>query len=355
MPYLPVVMPIPDASRRRARAFTIVELLVTVGIIALLTAIVITGVRSALGTARKTRELNNMRGVHAAWYQYANTYEENLLPGYLDEPAQQSWRVNYSNTSGASVPRGLSQTYTWRLARFMDDPFGMLLAYRDEGGEANANSDVASEWLGSPALPAWMSGTIGAAGSALAYQPAFGYNAFYVGGWYETVASVPVLRYADSTWAPATGGTRRGGLVATRLSGINRTSELAIFVSSTLRSPGTYRDTTSGEDDAPGNAWATPPILGSTVIWEPFLGVQRNMDASGTAPMPAAPAPQSGGTDTGVLQVNAVQGVPIRRHNRLAAVLRADGSTESASIAALLDMRLWIDAADRADFEHLED
>jgi hypothetical protein len=83
--------------------------------------------------------------------------------------------------------------------------------------------------------------------------------------------------------------------------------------------------------------------------------VQQNLDASGTAPMPAAPAPQSGGTDTGVLQVNAVQGVPIRRHNRLAAVLRADGSTESASIAALLDMRLWIDAADRADFEHLED
>ncbi|MFM8697980.1 MAG: type II secretion system protein, partial [Phycisphaerales bacterium] len=53
-------------TTRRA-AFTIVELLVTVGIIALLTGIIVAGVRSALGTARKKKELKLMPGVHAAW------------------------------------------------------------------------------------------------------------------------------------------------------------------------------------------------------------------------------------------------------------------------------------------------
>jgi hypothetical protein len=63
---------------------------------------------------------------------------------------------------------------------------------------------------------------------------------------------------------------------------------------------------------------------------------------------------QSGMTDSGVLQVNTVQGVPVRRHNLLIATVKADGSTESASVGALMDMRAWIDAADRADFSHAD-
>jgi hypothetical protein len=34
------------------------------------------------------------------------------------------------------------------------------------------------------------------------------------------------------------------------------------------------------------------------------------------------------------------------------ATVKADGSTESAGIGALMDMRVWIDAADRSDFTH---
>jgi prepilin-type N-terminal cleavage/methylation domain-containing protein len=104
------------------RGFTIVELLVTIGVIALLMGLLISGLRGAIGSARKTRELNGLRGVYAAWYQYANTYDENILPGFLDTATQTSWKVNYTNASGRSLTPALAQTYPWRLARFLDNP-----------------------------------------------------------------------------------------------------------------------------------------------------------------------------------------------------------------------------------------
>jgi type II secretory pathway pseudopilin PulG len=344
------LLPVP-----RRTAFTIVELLVTVGIIALLTGIIVAGVRSALGTARKTKELNLMRGVHAAWSQYANTYEEQLLPGFVDEPTQAAWRVNYRNMSGAQLPTSVSQTYPWRIARFLDDPYGTLLAYRAEEGSVERQNDLPESWMGEPAIPSWMSNATSVGGSGLALQPAFGYNAFYVGGWWENGQ----MAFENAAWTPQ-GGTaaRNGGLTATRLSHIARPGELGIFFSSTLRSPGTYRDSTSGEDALPGSAWVVPPMLAQQVVWGPFMGTMQGLDAgaagggAGASMVPFLAAAPQGGTDTGVLQVNVNQSVPLRRYNGKTAVLRADGSVGSSSVGELLDMRAWIDAADIADFAH---
>ncbi|MFZ4467216.1 MAG: prepilin-type N-terminal cleavage/methylation domain-containing protein, partial [Phycisphaerales bacterium] len=63
-------MPRPSTTTRHGTArtgFTIVEVLVTVGIIALLAGIIITSLRGAFGTARKTKEMNLIRGLHIAW------------------------------------------------------------------------------------------------------------------------------------------------------------------------------------------------------------------------------------------------------------------------------------------------
>ena len=97
-------------------------------------------------------------------------------------------------------------------------------------------------------------------------------------------------------------------------------------------------------------------MLGQQVVWGPFMGNMQGMSAGATGaslgwPPFLAAAPQ-GGTDTGVLQVNVNQSVPLRRYNGKTAVLRADGSVGSSSIGELLDMRTWIDAADIADFSH---
>jgi len=335
------------------RAFTIVELLVVVGIIALLMGILVTGVRGAIGSARKTRELNGLRGVYAAWYQYANTYEEQLLPGFLDEATQVNWKVKYTNMSSANLNSSLTQTYPWRLARFMDDPYGVMISYI-EAESADANSNASGEWDGAPDHPSWMATAFGAPGSTLALQPAFAYNAFYIGGWYKTANNVSSPTYADAGWTTADGSAVTGRLVCTRLANISRTSDVIVFASSSLRAPGNYRPGLNPEDRIPGNSWIVPPMLGSIAVWEPFMGTQQSITMADSEGGTAAFMHQSGMTDSGVLQVNVAQGVPVRRHNQLVATVKADGSTESASVGALMDMRVWIDAADRSDFTHAD-
>jgi prepilin-type N-terminal cleavage/methylation domain-containing protein len=327
------------------RGFTIVELLVTIGVIAILMGLLISGLRGAMGSARKTRELNGLRGVYAAWYQYANTYDEAILPGFLDTATQNTWKVGYTNASGKSLSPALAQTYPWRLARFLDDPYGTMLGYL-ESDVTDANDEPCGEWDGGPSHPDWMSGAFGTGGSAMALQPAFGYNAFYFGGWYKNA----IPSFADAAWTTATGGNVTGRLVCTRLANISRTSELVVFASSTLRDPGTYRTSSRPEDRIPGCPWITPPQLGTASIWEPYMGSQQSLDATGSAPFNFMH--QAGMTDTGILQVNSQQGVPVRRHNGLVAVVRADGATESMSIGTLMNMERWIDAADRPDFSH---
>jgi type II secretory pathway pseudopilin PulG len=318
---------------------------VTIGVIALLMGLLISGLRGAMGSARKTRELNGLRGVYAAWYQYANTYDEAILPGFLDTATQNTWKVGYTNASGKSLSPALAQTYPWRLARFLDDPYGTMLGYLDSD-VTDANDEPCGEWDGGPSHPDWMSGAFGTGGSAMALQPAFGYNAFYFGGWYKNA----IPSFADAAWTTATGGNVTGRLVCTRLANISRTSELVVFASSTLRDPGTYRTSSRPEDRIPGCPWITPPQLGTASIWEPYMGSQQSLDATGSAPFNFMH--QAGMTDTGILQVNSQQGVPVRRHNGLVAVVRADGATESMSIGTLMNMERWIDAADRPDFSH---
>ena len=80
------------------------------------------------------------------------------------------------------------------------------------------------------------------------------------------------------------------------------------------------------------------------------MGSMQGIDVTGSAPFTFMR--QAGMTDTGVLQVNVQQGVPVRRHNGLVATVRADGATDSNNIGALMNMERWIDAADRPDFSH---
>jgi len=348
MPRLPKQAPV--CARR---GFTLVEILVSVAIIAVLMGLLIGGLRVAIGTARKTRELNGLRGVHAAWYQYANSYDEHLLPGFVDSQTQAQWQVRYSNLSGQDLNADLAQAYPWRLARFLDNPFSTLNAYLElEAADPSADAATAVEWDGFPPPPAWAVSSVAAPGSLMALQPAFAYNAYYVGGWYDSTAGA-APRFANSGWTTAANANRNGALVATRLAGINRTTEVVIFAGGTYRDIGIYKASLNPEDRIPGSSWIVPPFLGTTAIWEPALGRQEGMGVNG-ASMNAAFAPQQGMSDTGSLQVFVRQGVPARRHTGLVATVRADGSTDNANIGALMDMRLWIDVADRGDFTHLD-
>jgi prepilin-type N-terminal cleavage/methylation domain-containing protein len=340
------------------RGFTIVEILVVLAVIAILAGLIMGGLRAAMGTAQKTRENSNLKQLFYAWTQYTSGSDDWLLPGYLDQATQQAWGVNYKNKGNVTLSRGLTQTYPWRLLPYLDHDYTTFLGYRDADTE-DVDADVAVDWTPQPAsLPTWMSGIFGQAGSGVALQPAFGYNAYYIGGWYDD--SVP--QFTDASWTNANNSATSGRIVATSDANITKPSDTLVFASSTYRPTGQYKATSSNEDRVPGCAWVVPSHLGPTQIWGIGVGNPQGVVSAGIDPLaqlsPAmrmasmlspSPAPQA---DGGTLVVYVLEGVPLRRYNRQSSVVHADGSMQPTGAGDLLNMEHWMRAAWKPDFRH---
>lgn len=74
-------------THRKPRAFTLVELLVVIGIIAVLVAILLPALARAWATAKTTACASNLREIGTAFRMYANDYRDN----YPDKFAMGNW------------------------------------------------------------------------------------------------------------------------------------------------------------------------------------------------------------------------------------------------------------------------
>ena len=320
----------PDRSRR---GFTIVEILVVLGIIVLLVGLIAVGLQAAGRSARKAKELNTGRQVGLAWSQYSATYEEKLIPGWLEPEVQQAWKVKYKNSAGDTLDPEFCRTYSWRLLPFLSYDFETLYTYLElEDANFNANPAVVSD------------------------NPAFGINAYYVGGWWEPFSSDPGLPatgrpvFSNAAFTDGGGQQLRGRLVVQSAGSIRRPSDLVVFAASAYREPGFYKDRATSYQ--PGAAWVVPPKLGSERVWQLSYGDDFQELTTGTGMLAAEMAAG--------IRVFEAQAVPIARHNVSIATVRADLSTDNAGINQLEDLSRWIDVAGEGagsgvQFEHTDD
>ncbi|MHC4080897.1 MAG: hypothetical protein ACYTFF_02355 [Planctomycetota bacterium] len=305
---------------RRVEGFTIVEILVVVGVLALLIGLLLPALAGAQKKSQKLRELNALRQVGEAWFLYANASADRAAPGFLDTEVQGRWKVSFeyrnrqlippASTFSGSEPN-IAGPWTWRLFPYLDHNYQMVMGHFDDLYTEKLDLDGGQTTDGDALATA----------NAIAYEPGFGYNAYYLGGWWEMVGGQPRYRLYDATVAG-----QAKALVETSIARIERSTQVITFCSATSLPPGTYRRI---QRDVPGSHYVTPPWLGQDEMWSP---------ATEGDPM--------------VLKVITQGGSPVGRYNQLVAVVHADNHTGVETPWSLLDMRFWIDAADHRNFRH---
>ncbi|MHC5003468.1 MAG: type II secretion system protein [Planctomycetota bacterium] len=300
--------------RPRRSAFTIVEMLVVVGIIALLMGLLLPALSGARKRARKTEELNHLRTIGHAWTMYANFNNDAALPGYVEPEVQgipsssgypTSWKVTYKFPDHSEVPAEIAAPWVWRLMSYLDYEHEPIHFYLREDDPSMLSAVEEAE--------------------EIAETPAFGYNGLYVGGWWEMqnidAQTLPRARFSRDSTGQAL------NVVSRSVGGIRRSSELVLFCSSGNRDVGVHK---AVSEFAAGSHYVVPPFLATETIWTQVQNASVYSIQVFTDEEP----------------------VPVGRYTAAVAVLYADGHVDVQTIAGLSDMRSWIDAADSREWQH---
>ncbi len=325
----------------RDRGFTIVEMLVVIGIITILLALLAPALGGAIRRSHKFEETNGLREVGKAWNLYANAFSGAALPGYLDPGMQgpmPGWNVEYEYHTPAPgmtdiviIPQDIAAPWTWRLLPYLSYNHDVIHGHLDEPNVDQSNMTEATE------------------AQEIAYEPGFGYNGYYVGGYWEMANlggdDIPRYRFfdarADLNGDDSIGPAEFARVVVRSISQIRRSTELVVFCSSSEVEPGVYK---KWKSDRPGSHLVIPPWLADVEQW----GFPGGPVGPGGGDMQTA----VGRGDMWTIEAFLETSVPIARYTRSSTAVYADGHTANQSAGDLMDMRHWIDIADKKDYQH---
>ncbi len=275
---------------RMWRGFTITELLVVIGLIALIIGLLGPAINMARRAATRSREMAAARQVSQAWISYSLEQNGQLLPGFLAGlPAfEENGAVIPANTYGGGAT--IAARWPWRLAPYFGGDMRAL--YVGEQGEVLSKLENGDhgEFLYFASL-----------------FPSFGLNSTWVGGDSERMGFLPQT-------LPNGQPNPLGRFFVSRLAQFRHPQRVAVFVSS-----------------------RTPSVM-EAQSKQGFFRVESPWFVQSQWAVKYDPLdPASCGN------VSA-------RYGDEAVIATADGSTEAIAIETLRDMRRWSDQAETFDF-----
>jgi prepilin-type N-terminal cleavage/methylation domain-containing protein len=283
--------------------FTIVEIIVVMAIIGILVAVLVPALTGARMRAKKLDELNLISNVGKSWTMYIVDHQDKLLQGYISTEVQAQLELAWAFPDESLVPPAPLYTsampndagpWTFRLLDYLDYDWRSVLFYRD--------------------TDEWTSSELREYAEIVANEPAFGYNGYYVGGWWimNNHTSRPTTLFQSVVLTDG----ERTSVVSTAGSHIRKPDQQLIFCSTFFAHQGMHYHL---EDDTPGSFFASPSVLARVKKWIPLPGnqIEARFDAY----------------------------APLGRFTGMPTICFADGSVESVEIETLRNQQMWIPKA----------
>jgi type II secretory pathway pseudopilin PulG len=205
------------------RAFTMIEMLITIGLIFLLATLIIVALRGVRSQANRVVSANALRQMSLAYNSYCTDNKQQLMPGYVSAERLEQLGINPDLPSGKPFDELYDvSSYVWRLAPYLAYDWRVMYTdYRAPNLISKLNVEFEHGIYG-PGSADWEASPAAEIGISLV--PSFGLNSILLGG--DDVHGGNTLTDLNPWDNPG------GKIAATRFAEVRNPSTLVLFAPS---------------------------------------------------------------------------------------------------------------------------